>query len=233
MAVNDANLITFDVLYSDFDAKRDENFLEAISFSRNAAQGGKPQTRSSRGELDAERQAGVRPVRRRRHPLRIALRRARHEVHSYTLTGDARAQRALVDERARRLLAVGLQQSDPDHDHARSRQHRRLLVGLPRQRPPAGVQLRLRRRPTRPTGRFGTFRGGSVGNPHCARRASTTPSRSAKIDLQVRRHRRVRAEGRRRLQEVRVRDLRIAPRVGNHRARAAGRHDARRPDARC
>jgi len=42
--VNDANLFSLDVLYSDFNAKRDENFLEAISFSRAAAQGGKTQT---------------------------------------------------------------------------------------------------------------------------------------------------------------------------------------------
>ena len=41
---NDRNLINLDILYSDFNAKRDENFLEAISFSRTAAQGGKPQT---------------------------------------------------------------------------------------------------------------------------------------------------------------------------------------------
>lgn len=42
--VNDANVFSLDVLYSDFNAKRDENFLESISFSRTAAQGGKPQT---------------------------------------------------------------------------------------------------------------------------------------------------------------------------------------------
>ena len=38
-------------LYSDFEAKRDENYLEAFSFSRNAAQGGKPATRILAGEL--------------------------------------------------------------------------------------------------------------------------------------------------------------------------------------
>jgi len=42
--VNEKNLINLDVLYSDFNADRDENFLESISFSRTAAQGGKPQT---------------------------------------------------------------------------------------------------------------------------------------------------------------------------------------------
>lgn len=37
-------LFTFDMLYSKLDATRQEDFLEAISFSRSAAQGGKPQT---------------------------------------------------------------------------------------------------------------------------------------------------------------------------------------------
>jgi len=49
---NDANLINLDLLYSDFNAKRDENFLEAFSFSRTAAQGGKPQTLVRQGEID-------------------------------------------------------------------------------------------------------------------------------------------------------------------------------------
>jgi iron complex outermembrane receptor protein len=51
--VNDANLITLDVLYSDFEAKRTENYLEAFSFSRGASQGGKPQTLVRSGEIDA------------------------------------------------------------------------------------------------------------------------------------------------------------------------------------
>jgi len=38
------SLITFDMLYSKLDATRQEDFLEAISFSRTASQGGKPQT---------------------------------------------------------------------------------------------------------------------------------------------------------------------------------------------
>ncbi len=37
-------LVTFDMLYSKLNATRQEDFLEAISFSRSAAQGGKPQT---------------------------------------------------------------------------------------------------------------------------------------------------------------------------------------------
>ena len=37
-------LLTLDLLYSKLDATRQEDFLEAISFSRSAAQGGKPQT---------------------------------------------------------------------------------------------------------------------------------------------------------------------------------------------
>lgn len=50
---NDANLINLDFLYSDFDAKRDENFLEAFSFSRTAAQGGKPSTLVREGAIDS------------------------------------------------------------------------------------------------------------------------------------------------------------------------------------
>ncbi|MYN09197.1 TonB-dependent receptor [Massilia sp. FT127W] len=38
------SLLTFDMLYSKLDATRQEDFLEAISFSRTATQGGKPQT---------------------------------------------------------------------------------------------------------------------------------------------------------------------------------------------
>ena len=49
--VNEANLINLDVLYSDYRAERDESYLEAFSFSRNAAQGGKPATRIVAGEL--------------------------------------------------------------------------------------------------------------------------------------------------------------------------------------
>ena len=40
----DGTLITVDVLYSKLKATRQEDFLEVISFSRSAAQGGKPQT---------------------------------------------------------------------------------------------------------------------------------------------------------------------------------------------
>ncbi|MBL8277029.1 MAG: TonB-dependent receptor [Pelomonas sp.] len=40
----DSMLITFDMLYSKLEATRQEDFLEAISFSRTLAQGGKPQT---------------------------------------------------------------------------------------------------------------------------------------------------------------------------------------------
>jgi TonB-dependent receptor len=40
----DDTLLTFDLMYSKLKATRQEDFLEAISFSRSAAQGGKPQT---------------------------------------------------------------------------------------------------------------------------------------------------------------------------------------------
>src|SRR5688572_2028341 len=45
-------LATFDILYSKLDATRQEDFLEAISFSRTAAQGGKPQTSVVQAEFD-------------------------------------------------------------------------------------------------------------------------------------------------------------------------------------
>ena len=41
---SETTLMTFDMLYSKLDATRQEDFLEAISFSRTLAQGGKPQT---------------------------------------------------------------------------------------------------------------------------------------------------------------------------------------------
>ena len=40
----DGTLLTFDMLYAKLDSTRQEDFLQAISFSRNAGQGGKPQT---------------------------------------------------------------------------------------------------------------------------------------------------------------------------------------------
>ena len=40
----ETTLVTLDLLYSKLDATRQEDFLQAISFSRSAAQGGKPQT---------------------------------------------------------------------------------------------------------------------------------------------------------------------------------------------
>jgi iron complex outermembrane recepter protein len=51
--VNDSHQLTLDALYSDFQATRSENYLEAFSFSRSASQGGKPQTVVRAGELDA------------------------------------------------------------------------------------------------------------------------------------------------------------------------------------
>jgi len=46
-------LLTLDFLYSKLDATRQEDFLEAISFSRTAAQGGKPQTSVVRTQYGA------------------------------------------------------------------------------------------------------------------------------------------------------------------------------------
>ncbi len=46
-------LLTADMLYSKLDATRQEDFLEAISFSRNLSQGGKPQTSVLATQYDA------------------------------------------------------------------------------------------------------------------------------------------------------------------------------------
>ncbi|MBC7916467.1 MAG: TonB-dependent receptor [Rhodoferax sp.] len=49
----DSTLLTFDLMYSKLNATRQEDFLEAISFSRSAAQGGKPQTSVVSASYDA------------------------------------------------------------------------------------------------------------------------------------------------------------------------------------
>lgn len=46
-------LVSFDLLYSKLEATRQEDFLQAISFSRNAGQGGKPQTSVLETQYDA------------------------------------------------------------------------------------------------------------------------------------------------------------------------------------
>ncbi len=50
---DDKTLITLDVLYAKLKATREEDWLEAISFSRTAAQGGKPQTSVVSASYDA------------------------------------------------------------------------------------------------------------------------------------------------------------------------------------
>jgi len=47
------SLLTFDMLYAKLDATRQEDFLEAISFSRSASQGGKAQTSVVETQYDA------------------------------------------------------------------------------------------------------------------------------------------------------------------------------------
>lgn len=49
----ESTLLTFDLMYSKLKATRQEDFLEAISFSRTAAQGGKPQTSVVSASYDA------------------------------------------------------------------------------------------------------------------------------------------------------------------------------------
>ncbi|APP82983.1 TonB-dependent receptor [Xanthomonas hortorum pv. gardneri] len=51
-APSDSTEFSLDGLYSKIDAKRSENYIEAISFSRGAAQGGKPQTIVNDGFID-------------------------------------------------------------------------------------------------------------------------------------------------------------------------------------
>jgi TonB-dependent receptor len=51
--LNDKNLFTFDTLYSDFKANREEQFLEAFSFTRTGTQNGKPQTIVRDGIVDS------------------------------------------------------------------------------------------------------------------------------------------------------------------------------------
>jgi TonB-dependent receptor len=48
---SDATLINFDVLYSDYDVKREESWLEGFSFARAISQNGKPQTAIRFAEL--------------------------------------------------------------------------------------------------------------------------------------------------------------------------------------
>ena len=50
---SDATLVTLDLLYSQLKSTRQEDWLEAISFSRTAAQGGKPQTSVVSANYDA------------------------------------------------------------------------------------------------------------------------------------------------------------------------------------
>jgi TonB-dependent receptor len=47
-------LFSADVLYSDFKAKRTENWLEALSFARNASQGGRPEITVRDGAVNAK-----------------------------------------------------------------------------------------------------------------------------------------------------------------------------------
>ena len=49
----DQTLINLDVLYSDFKATRQENWLEALSFARNASQGGRPEIIVRDGSVNA------------------------------------------------------------------------------------------------------------------------------------------------------------------------------------
>ncbi|MGH1557550.1 TonB-dependent receptor plug domain-containing protein [Caulobacter segnis] len=54
MRPDDRTLIGLDVLYSDFKATREENWLEALSFARNASQGGRPEIIVRDGVVNAK-----------------------------------------------------------------------------------------------------------------------------------------------------------------------------------
>ena len=51
---DDNTLISGDFLYSDFKATREENWLEALSFARNASQGGRPEIIARDGAINAK-----------------------------------------------------------------------------------------------------------------------------------------------------------------------------------
>ncbi|MEQ1513555.1 MAG: TonB-dependent receptor [Lysobacteraceae bacterium] len=51
--INDDTTVAVDALYSKLEATRQEDFLETISFSRTAAQGGKPQTEVVAAQVDS------------------------------------------------------------------------------------------------------------------------------------------------------------------------------------
>ena len=51
--INEDTTVAIDALYSKLEATRQEDFLETISFSRTAAQGGKPQTEVVAAEVDS------------------------------------------------------------------------------------------------------------------------------------------------------------------------------------
>ena len=123
---------TVDVLHARLQATRQEDFLEAISFSRTAAQGGKPQTSVVDAEYDANGNLLVRHVQRRRHPLGIALRRARHQILAISAPVGPGDHRPAALHLARRPLDLRVPQPGPDHDHARCAERQRLHDRLPR-----------------------------------------------------------------------------------------------------
>ena len=203
---NDANLINLDLLYSDFNAKRDENFLEAFSFSRTGAQGGKPQTIVRGGEIDANGTLvyGLFDD----VDIRSESRYDELETQFYSVTLSAEHQ---LNEQWSIDELVGYSRSDfnnpdPDHDHAGSLQQRRLFVGLPRQQPAAELQLQLRRDQSGQLGLPELWRRLLVGNPPApAGRRQHLPGGQDRPE--VRAHRKLVFQAGCRLQEVQLRVL--------------------------
>ena len=134
-----------DLLYSDFDAKRDENFLEAFSFSRTAAQGGKPQTIVANGEIDGNGTL----VYGLFDDVDIRSESRYDELETDFLPVTLSAEHELSDNWSINEL-FGTRSSDFNNpiqttitlDRSNSDGY---SWDLPRQQPPAGIQLQLRR----------------------------------------------------------------------------------------
>ena len=92
---------SLDALYSKIDAKRDEHYIEAMSFSRDAG-AGRQAGDGGQGRRDrCSNGAGLWRVRQRRHPLGKPPRRVEHRLQADQPRRRASLQRQLQDERRR------------------------------------------------------------------------------------------------------------------------------------
>ena len=102
---SDRTELSLDLLYANLDSTRTENFLEAPDFSAGGA-GGRAGIDVLSYTIDARNNLIVRRVRRRRHPLRVAIRRAVDRVQSDHARADSRLQRQRASECTGRQLEV-------------------------------------------------------------------------------------------------------------------------------